>query len=346
MKIFKENEILDEKEVRFFNICIYSKGKKVENGITEEYFDIFPKSLEHKALDKILSFIPKKEKHDHIWIVRTTGLGEAHLLNFMMDELKKKYKAKNPCFISHRAIYKEMFGMYSDIPFYFMNIPHNSYAPYLKKRDIKYKGKTFHIHHCTIEESLQWLKDHQDGDNSHAMELYKKCSHVSELSDNDITKPVFTDEIKKSVIEKVGDLNIDKFVFLIPEANGTDSLPEEFWIELTEKLEEKGYDIFVNKVNGKTSYGKSTKLNVAEASYLSSLAQSIVALRCGFTEVIGGVNPRKTMHVLYPTFRSFTAEQFYNVYSLKQYPFKSPISEYIIDNSEYSNVLEKILMEV
>ena len=305
---------------------------------------MFAKSLEHKALDKILKSVDKK--HDHIWIVRTAGLGEAQLLSFMMDELFAKWNAKNPCLVSHRKIYKELFGMYTDIPFYSLNIAHNNYAAYLNRRDIKYKNKYFHIHHCTIYESLDWLKKHQQGDTSHTIDSIKEWAGVSKFKQ---VYPEFSEETMQAALEKIKsiDLDINKFVFIVSEANGTEKLPEEIWKKVTEDLNKKGYDVFVNTQNGKTNFGKSVALNIAEAAYIASLASGIIALRCGFTEILAALKSRKSLYTLYTPFRSIDGENFIKTYTLKEYPFvnQDTIFEYPVNRDNMWAIVNHIVEE-
>lgn len=346
-KILLNNGKNKEREIQFLGFPLFQYGKKEGNGTKERYFEIFPKSLEHKALDKILKFIPKDSKHDHIWIVRTLGLGEAQLLNFMMDELVKKWKVKNPCFVSHRKIYKEMFGMYTKSPFYFIDIPYNDYALYLQNRNIKYKGKYFHVYHCTPEESFTWLKQHRCGDCSSAVDAIKKWSDVTKFSS---LYPKFSDQVKKSAIEKAQKINldIDNFGFFVPEANGTQPMPNSFWEELANHYKNKHVDIFVNASTGISNYGKSCTLNIDEAAYIASYAKNIIALRCGFAEILSAVKRDSHIHIIYTVYKPFlsgNAQQFYQVYSLKTYPFKhNNISEYIYTDN-ISDILASIIKD-
>ena len=333
-KILLNNGKNKEREIQFLGFPLFQYGKKEENGTKERYFEIFPKSFEHKALDKILKFIPKDSKHDHIWIVRTIGLGEAQLLNFMMDELVKKWKVKNPCFVSHRKIYKEMFEMYTKSPCYFLDIPYNDYAPYLQNRNIKYKGKYFHVHHCTIDESIAWLKKHQKGDVTHATISYKEWAGITKFSS---LYPKFSEQVKKSALEKVQkiNLNLDNFVFFAPEANGTETLPETFWKDLAAQCQIQHIDVFVNTAKGIISYGKSCQLNINEACYIASIAKNIIAIRCGFAELLAAIKKRNHLTILYPKFRGISADNFHQIYSLVEYPFTNTksISELTVDNN-------------
>lgn len=344
-KIKLKNGKNKEREIQFLGFPLFQYGKKEENGTKERYFEIFPKSLEHKALDKILKFIPKDSKHDHIWIVRTLGLGEAQLLNFMMDELVKKWKVKNPCFVSHRKIYKEMFEMYTKSPFYFLDIPYNDYAPYLQNRNIKYKGKYFHVHHCTIEESGKLVTNWRRGSLQHALPIYLKLAEINKFHKSEMQ---FSDEIKKATLNNVQkiNLNLDKFIFISPQAQATTPIDNDFWKKLTEYYIQQGFDVYVNTSDGKSQYGKSIYLNIAESIYLASLAKKIIALRCGYAEILAALPTRNNIYVLYSNcFKTVPAKQFYEIFSLKEYPFYNSKNTYelIADKEHLNEVFDKII---
>ena len=319
MKLFEKIKIGKEREIRFLGFPILQYGKRnIPNG-TEKYIKLFPKSFEHKALDKILKFIPKEKNHDHVWIVRTEGLGETQILNFMIDELHERYHVKNPCIVSQREIYKELFELYTDIPFYKLNIKQVEYGTYLKHKNINYKGKCFHIYHCTNDESMAWLKSHQNGDDSHLLVAIKQWWKIDTFSNN---KMCFSKEVINSTLKKVKEIELDlnKFVFIAPEANGAIKLSNEFWLKLSSQLQKKGYDVFVNTVNSSSLLGKTADLSIAEAVYLASLAQDIVALRCGFAELLAFIPNLKSIKILYTQYREMPSYRFKKIYSLKQYP--------------------------
>ena len=149
MKLLEKIKYFDEKEIRFLDIPIAQYGTKKSKRCSEKYFSLFPKSFEQKFLDTILK--PLYKKHDYIFIVRTAGIGEAYLLNFMVDEIIKKYRIKSPCFVIWRKCYADMFNLYwPDIPIYYCNTP-NTFL--LRNRFGKYKNVPFQIVHATIEES-------------------------------------------------------------------------------------------------------------------------------------------------------------------------------------------------
>ncbi len=342
--MFRKNVVNKESEISFFNIPIIQWGRKETNNYKENYLSLFPKSFEKKALDKIIKFLPKDKKHDHVWVIRTTGLGEGHLLNHAFCLLNKKYRIKNACVVSQRSCYKDMFSLYSDIPFYELKMLHNEYAPYILHSSVKYKNMYFHIIHCTIQESLRWLKEHQEGDKSHLLEAIKKWWGIDDFTPQ---IPHFSDELKERTLEKIKSINLDlnNFIFIANESNGTDELQNIFWEELTDKIKEKGIDIFVNTVKPTSTYGKCANLSISEAIYLASLSKQIIALRCGFSELLAFLPEHKSIHILYSTFRNIGTEAFREIYTLKKYPVSHPesIYEYNVCSENYNEIITRLL---
>ena len=345
---FKKNRINSydrkEREISFLGITIIQYGHKETNGVKESYLRIFPKCYEHRTLDKMISFLPKENKYDHVWVVRTTGMGEALLLNYMMDELMKNWKVKNPCIVSQREVYKELFAMYTDTPFYTLNMQHDDYCHYLGKRNVKYKGKYFHIHHCTIAESLALLAQFRKGGTRHALDIYKEWAKIEKYNQ---ATPTFSEEIKKCTLEKIEkiNLNLDKFIFLAPEAIRTKETDPQFWGKISHIWEKRGYDVYVNTSDGKTNFGKSTRLGVAEACYLASHAKRIIALRCGFAEVLAALKERGSIYVLYTrAFKTVEAEEFYRIFGLRNYPFydKNNTFELIVKRESLGEIILRV----
>ena len=334
-----------EREVSFLGITVIQYGHKEINGVQETYFEIFPKSFEHKTLDKIISFLPKGNTYDHVWIVRTTGMGEALLLNYMIKDLIQKWKVKNPCFMSQRILYKGLFELYNEIPFYYLNLKHDDYAFYLKRMHVKYRAKYFHVFHTTIDQSRSLVRAWKKGKCEHACETYKKLEGINEWAD---VEPVFNEKIKSSTLEKVKKigLNIEKFVFISPESQTASYINTGgFWDKLAVSFEKRGFDVFVNKTKGSYRHGKSTPLSVAEAVYLASLAKKIVALRSGFSELIVSIKERMKCYILYLNFyETVTPENFFKLFSFTNYPFYNPKNtiEILVKDDNFDQTIDTI----
>ncbi len=343
--LYEKIEIFKEREIRIFGVPVVQYGQRtLLGGVKERYFRIFHKSLEHQFLDYILSFIPKE--HDYIFLIRCNGLGENYLLNFMIDEMIQKKGIKNPCFVSHRDVYRDLFAMWNDIPFYkdpSLSLKH--WNEILLHPVYRYKGKTFYVYHTTLKESQNFLAlNFAPNSDAHYIE------HVIKRSGCKIQykKPRISDDVITSINEKTKTLNKKKFVFFVPEAKGTKLLPESFWKDLAENFIKKGYDVFVNTADGICNYGKSAKTSLAEMYYLASLSKAIVSIRCGITEILSPLSVPK--HVLYTHYRceDVSAEQILRLTTIKKYPAvkEKTVFEYNTEGEDMDKISKTIIKGV
>lgn len=314
MKIINKQKINNENEILFFNKPILQFGRIEQEEYKENYIDIFPKSFEFKALDKILKVTGTQ--HDYIFFIRA-GLGEAYLLNFMIDEIIKRENIKTPCFVCHRKQYKDLFKLYHpEIPFYHITIDTKSMFTALKNRNVKYKKQIVNINPSTLKELQELLINYEKGiETRHYVNVIKSFNNVDKFK---YIKPILRNEIRKSVVEKAKDININNFIFIIKEANFIKPMMQEFWEDIISKLKARGYDIFVNNSN----------LSLDEAFYLAELSKGIIGLRCGFSELLSTINIPK--HIIYTECKYHDIKNLQEVFSLKKYPFvnSSSIFEY------------------
>jgi hypothetical protein len=128
-------------------------------------------------------------------------------------------------------------------------------------------------------------------------------------------------------------------VFLAPEAQSCKLYDEDFWVELINRFQEKGVDVFVNlteddiKLKGAKDY-KTCDLTLSEAFALAKRSKKIVSLRSGFTEFL--LQTDVPIDVLYTKFRHrhfFDDMDIYHVmlgFEISQIPFvdKSKVREF------------------
>lgn len=340
MQFLKEYRFGKLKEIRCFNYPIVQINHKISKEKEEKIISVFPKSFEKKVLDKIIKTISKK--HDLVWIIRTAGLGEAYLLNFMMEELNNKYNAKNPCIVSINGYYRELFSMYSNIPFYKLDISREENHIAFLNRCYKYKGRIFRVHHCTHYESMNLFN------NKFSKGLGKpypvEIMNMAGAEKYTYVKPNYNHKLITEVNSITGDLDINNFIYIIPEANSVYPLSDNFWNNICQNLRKKGYDIFINTKNGVSNFGRTAKLNIAQASYLASLSKGIVAVRCGFLEIVSAHNIPQ--YVVYTPHRvnPVSASGMLKSSSLKHYPFVNidNLLEFNIDEMDEDEILKQI----
>lgn len=332
MKLIKKTKINNEYEIKFLSLPLVQYGSFESKEKKEKYFEIFPKSYEAKMLDEILKTTTKA--HDWIFLLRA-GLGEAYLLNFMLDEILKNKKIKTPCFVCHRKSYKYLFELYfPNIPFYYIDIDIKRLFPMLTKRFIKYKGHNFNINPTTLKEVQKLFNDYEKNiETRHYTDVIKEFNKINNFS---FKKPCFKKETETSLIKKTKNLNKNNFIFIINDANFVTKLPEKFWKELEESLKEKGYDVFIN----------SQKLTISEAIMLADKAKAIIGLRCGFSELISTLNTKK--YIIYTTCKHNNLPKLEQILTLKKYPFvnKETIFEYNILKDNIEIIKNKILGEL
>lgn len=326
---------------RDWELLLFDKAIiQVVNHKNKNLVSLFEASFEDAIFNRINKMFIKD--YDYIFIIRTVGLGEANLLNFMIKSMK--LKSDRIAFVSHREVYKDLFTLYNDYDFYLFDLPHDDYAWYLKNNYYFYKKKHFFIHHCTIYQSRDWLKTFNS--DKHITEFIKEYNKIDSYEK---VFPSFNTTIKNSCYEKIFQLNldVDNFIFINPESNGTQNLPDIFWKNLSNKFIELGYDVFVNTQSGKSTFGRSCLLSISEAAYLASKAKKVISLRCGFCELLAAIKEREKLVVIYNSFlKKFDANIFMEKYTLKRYPFVNMnIDEYIYDNFEIDKLVSKIIGE-
>lgn len=293
------------------------------------------------------------KQHDDIYILRANS-GEIYLtLTYVIDALIKKNGSKKPLLVATQKYHTDMIRMICpDIPYV-----------YVKKLRIKFAGNTFKIDNFRfflLFDSPHFKQVESDIKNSPFSEhhYFKSILKRLNMTEGDISMrriiiPIEDEHNMLNKISKTG-LNIDKFVFLAPEAQSCKLYDEDFWVELINTFQDKGYDVFVNligndiKLKGAINY-KSCKLTFAEAFALAKRAKKIVSLRSGFTEFL--LQTSVPIDVLYTKFRHrhfFDDMDIYHVMSgfgITQIPFidKSKIQEFNMFEISPNECLEKII---
>ncbi len=349
MKLFEKIKVnagkTREREIRFLNIPIVQYGKKEENGVQERYLEILPaKSFEHKLLEQILNFTGTD--YDNIWILRA-GSGESWLLNFAVNSLIKKYKAKKFCFVTSkdRKISVDVLKTcHPNFNFFTIDIPQNVLNTILDKNHFHYKNIFFHIHHCTLKEVETQLMNFQQkrlNENLHTTDFYLNKVGISNFSYCQFTRDI---QLEQALEDKIKDLDISNFILLAPEATSVFPVSNNFWETLFIELTKKGYDIFWNCTKKVPKFGKHANISIVEAVMLAQKAKGIIGLRSGFLEPLSILNVPK--YVIYTPYKwqNFNTEQTLNYYTLSKYPFVDNKLLYEFDISKSSE--EQILTEI
>lgn len=328
MGFLRKIKLGKEREIRFlgFPILQYEKEEEVSK---KTRYEIFPKSLEHKVCDMILGQIPAE--HDLIIIARA-GLGEVYILNFMLSDIISKYNAKKTCVVSNKEHYSSVFKMYSpDIPFYSLDIDNTLLNRSIINRVLKYNKKIFNINPCTFYEISNYFTSCETKqDNRHYIDMLKEFCNIKEF---ELKSCIFPDNIDASIMAKFSGLNFDNFVYVVTDANFIKPLDNHFWDELSLSLKNKGYDVVFNSVD----------ISIPEARYLASKSKGIIALRCGFSEILSAINVQK--HILYTECMFNNIPNLKDILTLSKYPNvdNTTLNEYVLQNDNQDVVLQDII---
>lgn len=296
-KILKSYRVFDSSNYRniqyiyFLNVLFL---KKEEDG---EYinFYLFNKLIKKFSIEEYIKkhFLPFIDKsHDRAYILNANS-GEIYLfLMFLFDTLNQKDNIKNPIFIATKSYHIDLIKMICpEIPYIFTK----KFYTNIKKEKFYIEGIEFqeifvNKHFKKVETKIKT----EPTNTVHYFDEMKKTLQLNNLASSRQIKCSI--ESTKTALKKVQDigLNLNNFVIISPEANSCLPLPIKFWEELILKLQEKGYDIFVNTTlnrfnTNKVTY-KSCFLTYSEAFAIAKYAKKIYSLRSGFTEFLLNTN--------------------------------------------------------
>ena len=242
--------------------------------------------------------------YDDVYILRANS-GEIYLLlTYLLDSLLKKNGSKHPLLVATKNYHVDMIRMICpEIPYVYMG----KLKLKLSEKSFSIDGKRFFLlfNRYYFRQVEQNIKSNELGKYHYFQGLIDRLG----MTENDISmrriKVIPEDE--KSMLEKVKSigLNLEKFVFIAPEAQSCEMQSAGFWLELISQFKSKGYDVFMNlagedfKIKNTSSY-KTCRLTFAEAFALARLSKKIISLRSGLTEFL--IQTGVPMDVLYTGF--------------------------------------------
>ena len=245
------------------------------------------------------------KEHDDIYILRANSCEIYLTLTYLIDSIIKKNGSKKPLLVATEKYHIDMIKMIC---------PELSYV-YIKNFRLKVVGMTFNIDNFRFYMLFDSVHFRQVENDIKSNEVGKHHYFKSILNRLDMTnddlqmrKIKLLHSAEQSMLKKIGetDLNLNKFVFLAPEARSCKLYDEDFWVILINKLQERGYDVFVNLVKKDVKLKnaidfKTCNLSFAEAFALARRAKKIISLRSGFTEFL--LQTEVPIDVLYTKFR-------------------------------------------
>lgn len=302
-KYTSDNGNRAEKTIKF---CGFTIAKRIDELEKTSWF-LFNIKYKEYSLQKLfekkyLKFFDNK--YDDIYILNANS-GEIYLfLTYIFEAIKNRNNSKCPLFVASKKYHTELVKMiYPDIPCVF--IPHF----YRKIKSPTFTVKNFRFftifpkyYFANVEDAI---KTNPVGKVNYFEFMLNYFNLAKEnIIINHIKIP---DNSEKSMLKKIKNLNLnlDKFVFLSPEAISCELLPDSYWINLINEYKSEGYDIFVNLTGDFVDLGtveyKSCFLTYSEAFALASKAKKIISLRSGFSEILAQTGV--PMEIIYTKFK-------------------------------------------
>ncbi len=293
------------KDIKVFGVSVIKR--KDLNGFRKYYIlgkEIFSVALYELFKRRYVKYFDSK--YDNIYILHA-NCGEVYLtLVHFFDAIIKKHQSQNPLLVATQKCHVDLIKMICP------NVPYI----YLKNMDILVKDSCFKIDKFRIFILYDDSYYHQTEKNIISSRIgechyFNSLKEKLELSNDDITmrKIIISDKEKLSVLNKVRQigLNLDRFIFISPEANTCKLYDDDFWIELIKKIEETGYDVFVNLTNNEMNLKdfvnfKTCYLTLAEVFVLAGYANKIIGLRSGLLELL--LQTKTPMEILYTRFKN------------------------------------------
>lgn len=341
-----------KKDIKVFGKSVL---KRLDEGDFQTYYFLNKPIKKFSAVKefkhKYFKYFDKK--YDDIYILQADS-GEIYLLlTYLINELIKRNQSKAPLLVATKKYHVDMIEMLCP------NIPYI----YIKKMRFKIVDDVFKIDNfrffylfsrAHFMSARMGIKQNEAGKNHYFDAILNRLNiSKADLTMNKIIVPDHIEESMRKKIEKTG-LNLEKFVFIAPEAISCKLYDEDFWCELINQFQAKGYDVFANIVSNEmklysaTNY-KSTWLTYGEAFALAKYAKKIVSLRSGFTEFLLQTNV--PTYVLYTKFRygysfnALNASLVLSGFSLIKLPYinKEKIKEFNMFETSPKDCLDEIL---
>lgn len=316
-------------------------------------------SINNRGLDKVITILNKEfviknyklkqyirknklQNYDTIYVLLVNA-GESFVIS---QNVKKIIKNKTIFLLQHNYS-KEIFTMYApDAETRLINshklcnlLRNNS------EENIKIGNINIHILFPQNFWNNFWTKT----PSNHFLKDFNEYFNIQSNKIKEFTKP----EINNNN-EFLKNINLKNLVMLFTEVSSIKPIDKNFWEALVNKLNQKGYNVFLNTCNpenyiqGCNVYQKGGKLKyltLEECYIITKLAKGVIAHRCGFIEPL--IQANNNWQVIYTKSHTFDDADVKVLYSLQEYPFVNAkdINEYQFEDYEDKNLLIDTIIE-
>ena len=158
----------------------------------------------------------------------------------------------------------------------------------------------------------------------------------ADFSEATFPKAIISEEDRKSALKKLRQkrINLDKYIFVMKDANSIRKLNPFFWLKLSLKLKRLGFDVVCN----------SEKFSMAEAYAITEKAKALISLRSGFNDILSEIEVPQFL--IYS--KSRCHDDLQPMYTMKGFPWaaNSYITEYNTTNQKAKDIISDILEKI
>ena len=308
------------------------------------------------------------KKHDDIYII-LGHLGDAFRMLTLIKSIIKEKRSKNPLIMVFDDSFEDLIKMmHIDIPYVHIKTS-KPFKVRLEKQlstDVFLLGnfKFFLLWNRWLWATKFYTHRGLPAD-THVIDVHAAYYHV--VYDNHKMGKLYTlpdAEENMLKLSKQAELNLDKFVFIAPEAFSYTVCPIEFWQKLIKIFQDSGYDVFINSVTKKIAGNKHSYMNaksrlfdidsmksaksffltVPEAYALAKRAKKIVSQRSGLSDML--IQTDAELCILYSIAGSWDkTEHIIKIESVLRSPYANPnkINEINIIGMSQEDIIKSVI---
>lgn len=158
----------------------------------------------------------------------------------------------------------------------------------------------------------------------------------ADFSKQEFSKARISEKDRESAFKKLEQkkVNLEKYVFIMKNANSIKELNRLFWLKLEVKLKKMGFDIVYNSKN----------FSITEAYAIAEKAKALISLRNGFNDILSEI--KVPQFLIYSKGRLHDDLQ--QMYTMKYFPWavQDYITEYNTVNQKTKDIISDILKKI
>lgn len=327
--------------VKFFWITLFCWSVLNYKNTKETTFSIFPVKDFKKYVRELLfeELVSQVEAQIENIIFLRCGIGETYIFSTILEAYmsKKNINLSDTCFGGSSILFRDVLLMkqqsliYRQFP-----LPRDLFLFSCEKEHYRYRGKDIYF---VLSKDFAYKLCEDLKSNVKRNNIFTEICNLygidkTKIQSTQVYLPDGTNDRAISKIKKYN-LNLDKFVYLMPDANSSLCLSTKFWKKLEAQLRSLGYDVFYN----------TKALDLFESFYIAANSKAIIGLTSGFLDMM--------LQTGVPIYCIFTKLLLHNVpakknaeiYAKKLFPnVKSTvIQEYIADEYSEDELCKRII---